>query len=148
VCHFGTRRQNTTWVHQAATAAIFAAPVITYAATPAHILENPCMEMIKSIPPVWDETIVLPPSEIGELAIYAQRKGTTWFLSVINGLQPKKINIPLSFLGDGSYNTLILNDNPENPADAVVSSGTADQNDILHIELGVGGGFMTRFVKN
>ncbi len=89
VCHFGARRQNTTWVHQAATAAIFAAPVITYAATPANILANPCAEMIKSIPAVWDESIVLPPSEIGELAIYAQRKGTTWFLSVINGLQSK-----------------------------------------------------------
>ena len=78
VCHFGARRQNTTWVHQAATAAIYSAPVITYAATPANILANPCVEMIKSIPAVWDETIVLPPSEIGELAVYAQRKGTTW----------------------------------------------------------------------
>jgi len=148
VCHFGTRRQNTTWVHQAATAAIYAAPVITYAATPAHILENPCVEMIKSIPSVWDETKVLPPSEIGELAIYAQRKGTIWFLSVINGLQPKTIKIPLSFLGDGSYDTLILNDNPANPADAVVSSGTAIRNDIINVELGVGGGYMTKFVRN
>ncbi len=89
VCHFGVRRQNTTWVHQAATAAIYSAPVITYAANPANILANPCAGMIKSIPSVWDETIVLPPSEIGDLAIYAQRKGTTWFLSVINGIQPK-----------------------------------------------------------
>jgi alpha-glucosidase len=81
VVHFGDRRRNTTWVHQTATAAIFSAPVITYAATPAHILENPCMEMIKAIPAVWDETIVLPPSAPGEIAVFAQRKGTTWFLS-------------------------------------------------------------------
>lgn len=145
VCHFGARRQNTTWVHQAATAALYAAPVITYAATPAHILENPCAEMIRSIPSVWDETIVLPPSEIGELAVYAQRKGTTWFLSVINGLNPKTIKIPISFLEDGSYNTLILNDNPDNPADAVISKGTSAKNDIISIDLGVGGGFMCRF---
>ncbi|MCJ7447649.1 MAG: glycoside hydrolase family 97 N-terminal domain-containing protein [Bacteroidales bacterium] len=145
VCHFGDRRRNTTWVHQVSTAAIYAAPVITYAATPAHIIENPCVEMIKSIPPVWDETIVLPPSEIGELAIYAQRKGTTWFISVINGLQPRTVKIPLSFLGSGNYQALVLNDNPANPADAVVTHGTAIQNDVISIELGVGGGFMTRF---
>jgi alpha-glucosidase len=101
--------------------------------------------MIKSIPSVWDETIVLPPSEIGEMAIYAQRKGTTWFLSVINGLHAKTVKIPLSFLGTSSYNTYILKDNPDNPADAVILTGTAAKSDFINIELGVGGGFMTRF---
>ena len=145
VCHFGTRRQNTTWTHQVATAAIYAAPVITYAATPEHLLDNPGVEMIKSIPSVWDETLVLSPSEIGELAVYAQRKGTTWFLSAINGLQPKTLKIPLSFLGNGNYKTLVMNDNPENPADEIISNGTAGRNDVVSIELGTGGGFMTRF---
>jgi len=102
--------------------------------------------MVKSIPSVWDETRVLPPSEIGELAIYAQRKGTTWFLSVINGVQPKTIKIPLSFLGTGNYNTLILNDNPGNPASAKVSNGISQASDVISIDLGVGGGFMTRFI--
>ncbi len=148
VCHFGERRRNTTWVHQVATAAIFAAPVITYAATPAHILENPCAEMIKSIPSVWDETIVLPGSEPGELAAFAQRKGTTWFLSVLNGKQSKTINIPLSFLSKESYNTYILNDSPENPAAVIASESTAEQDNIVTIELGEGGGFMTRYSIN
>jgi alpha-glucosidase len=148
VCHFGARRQNTTWVHQAATAAIFCAPVITYASTPAHILENPCAGMIKSIPSIWDETIVLPPSEIGELAIYAQRKGTTWFLSVINGLKPKSVEIPLSFLGNSIYSSLILRDNPADPASADVSQGKAGSGDKIIIELGAGGGYMTRFIKD
>lgn len=147
VCHFGTRRQNTTWVHQTATAAIFAAPVITYASTPAHILENPCVEMIRSIPAVWDETIVFPPSEIGEIAVYAQRKGNTWFLSVINGLQPKNINIPLTFLGTGSYRTLILKDNPANAADAIIIKGEAVRTEAFDISLGTGGGFMARFTR-
>ena len=148
VCHFGARRQNTTWVHQVATAAIYCAPVITYAANPSNLLANPCVEMIKSIPPVWDETIVLPPSEIGELAAYAQRKGTTWFLSLINGLQPKTVKVPLSFLANGNYSTLVLKDNPDNSADAVITTGTASRNDIINIDLGIGGGLMTRFTLN
>ncbi len=145
VVHFGDRRRNTTWVHQTATAAIFSAPVITYAATPAHILENPCVEMIKTIPAVWDETIVLPPSAPGEIAVFAQRKGTTWFLSVINGLNLKTINIPLVFLRDGIYDSLILSDNEDNPASVNTASTDSRQSDILSVGLIPGGGYMVRF---
>ena len=42
--------------------------MLVYAAHPQSLLANPAVEMIKSIPSVWDETIVLPPSEIGDLA--------------------------------------------------------------------------------
>jgi alpha-glucosidase len=148
VCHFGVRRQNTTWVHQVATAAIYAAPVITYAANPGNILSNPCADMIRSIPPVWDETIVLPPSEIGEIAVYAQRKGKIWFLSIINGLQPKTINIPLSFLGGGTYESFIISDVKENSEAADIKTSKALRNDMVRIELVPGGGYMARFSQN
>jgi len=147
VCHFGERRRNTTWVHQVATAAIYCGPVITYAANPSNLLSNPCVEMIKSIPPVWDETIVLPPSEIGKIAVYAQRKGTRWFLSVINGLQPGTVKIPMTFLGTGTYSTLVMKDNPLNSTDAVITTGTAHQNDNIDLELVAGGGFMMRLTE-
>jgi len=145
VCHFGDRRRNTTWVHQVATAAIYAAPVITYAANPFNLISNPCVEMIKSIPPVWDQTIVLTPSEIGEIAVYAQRKGNTWFLSAINGTEPRTINIPLTFLENVNYTTLVLNDVPENPASVNIEKGKATKNDIISVSLGTGGGYMCRF---
>lgn len=145
VCHFGARRQNTTWVHQVATAAVYSAPVITYAANPTNILNNPCREMIKSIPAVWDETIVLPPSDIGNIAVYAQRSGKTWFLSVINGVSPKTAEIPLSFLGAGTYNTLVIKDNPENPADAEITKGQSGKDDSINLTLVSGGGYMVRF---
>ncbi|MCI0746092.1 MAG: glycoside hydrolase family 97 N-terminal domain-containing protein, partial [Verrucomicrobia subdivision 3 bacterium] len=83
--HFGDRRGDTTWAHQVATAAIFNEPLLTYGAHPTNILSNPCAPMIKSIPAVWDETIVLPGSEIGELAAFARHNGTTWFVAVLNG---------------------------------------------------------------
>src|SRR6185436_10045375 len=83
---FTQRRANTTWAHQIASPAILSAPLLTYAANPYAILTNPCVDMIKSIPAVWDETNVLPGSEIGEVAIFARRTGTTWFLAVMNGV--------------------------------------------------------------
>ncbi|PYU57488.1 MAG: hypothetical protein DMG56_22280 [Acidobacteria bacterium] len=63
-------------------------------------------------PPVWDETIVLPDSAIGELAAYARRKGNTWFLAVMCGPQAKTIHVPLSFLGDGQYRSVQVHDSP------------------------------------
>jgi len=146
VCHFGDRRRNTTWVHQVASAAIYSAPVLTYAANPDNLLSNPCLNMIKSIPPVWDETIVLSQSEIGESAIFAQRKGADWFLSVMNGVKPKSFTIPLSFLGGYSYSTYILEDDPENPASVIISEKQSTRDEVITLSLGEGGGYMVRFI--
>jgi len=46
---------------------------LRFAANPQSILSNPAVDVIKSVPPVWDETIVLPYSAIGELAAYGAR---------------------------------------------------------------------------
>jgi alpha-glucosidase len=147
VIQFGAGRQNTTWAHQVATAAILSAPITTYAATAATLLANPAADMIKSIPSSWDETKVLEPSEIGELAIFAQRKGTTWFLSVINGVSPKSLKIPLSFLNSGTYQSMQVSDVKDNPAAVKVENNPLKKSDEISLELGVGGGYIARFIK-
>jgi alpha-glucosidase len=76
--------------------------------------------MIKSIPSTWDQTIVLPGSEIGEAAVFARRSGETWFLGVLNGPQPKKLGVSLAFLGEGSYRAMTVSDRPDDPAGASV----------------------------
>jgi len=146
VCHFGDRRRNTTWANQVATAAIYCAPVITYAANPFNIISNPCAEMIRSIPPVWDETIVLPPSEPGVIAIFAQRKGEVWHLSVINGKKTVSVRIPFSFLGNGKFKMITLKDNPDNPASVITENKTVSQSDTMEIALTEGGGYTGRFI--
>ena len=97
VVHFGERRKNTSWAHQLASAAILHAPLLTYAAHPDTLLAHPAVELIKSIPANWDETRVLKPSAIGELAVFARRKGKDWYLAVMNGNSSQKISIPLDF---------------------------------------------------
>ncbi len=144
---FGDHRDNTTWAHQVATAAIFSEPLLTYAANPTNILANPGVDMIKSIPSDWDETIVLPPSEIGKLAIYARRSGDTWFLAVLNGVEPQAIQVPLSFLGDGGYDGMLIRDSG-NGADAEeIENKSVDSEDTLNINLRSGGGFIGRFTR-
>lgn len=146
--HFGKERMgNTTWAHQIASAAIMSAPLLTYGAHPGNILENPGAEMMKSIPSYWDETIVLPISAIGEIAAFARRKGDTWFLAIMNGAKAETIQIPLSFLDEGNYKTLMVRDRPENATAVNVENSTQNENDTLKIDLGDGGGFIARFTK-
>jgi alpha-glucosidase len=146
VVHFGERRKNTTWAHQVASAAILSAPLLTYAANPDTLLANPSVEIIKSIPAVWDETIVLPPSEIGELAVYARRKGNTWFLAVMNGVVARSIKVPLTFL-KGNYKTLIAKDDPANSASIIMNEASYSSKDVIELNLVSGGGFIARFSK-
>src|SRR5439155_12577869 len=113
---FTDRRGDTTWAHQVALPVVFTTPLLTYAASPQHILENPAVDLIKSIPPTWDQTIVLPPSEIGQLAIFARRSGDTWFLGILNGNDARKLDVPLSFLGEGSYKAMLVRDDKTNRA--------------------------------
>jgi alpha-glucosidase len=145
--HFGERRQDSTWAHQIASLAIFASPLLTIAAHPQSILDNPAVDVIKSIPAVWDETIVLPQSQIGELAIFARRTGEVWFLAVMCGPQAKAIQVPLSFLGQGQYKASLVSDEKENDAAVVVKNSTVRQGDMLTITMSNGGGFVGRFSK-
>jgi alpha-glucosidase len=145
--HFGERRKNTTWAHQAASPVILVSPLLTYAANPANILANPACDVIKSIPATWDETVVLPPSEIGEVAVFARRKGDVWFLAVMNGPAARSVKAPLSFLGDGEYAATLVHDAKDDAAAVTVEKATLKRGDSLSIDLREGGGFLARFTK-
>jgi alpha-glucosidase len=144
VVHFGQRRANTTWTHQIASAAILTSPLLTYAAHPDTILMNPAVNIIKAIPAIWDETIVLPPSEIGQLAVFARRKGTDWFLAVMNGTEARKISIPLSFL-KGASTAEMAKDDPSNSASVIVENKAYSSKDVISVDLVSGGGFIAKF---
>lgn len=145
--HFGARRGDTTAAHQIATAAVFAGPLLTYAAHPKALLEHPAAEMIKCIPATWDETRVLPGSEVGEVAALARRSGDTWFVAVVNGPDARTLTVPLSFLGPGEYRSLTVRDRGGDPAAVEVGQGTAARGDRIAIELPAGGGYVARFAR-
>ena len=144
--HFTRKLGDTTWAHQIANAVILTAPLLVYASHPANILANPAADMVKSIPSVWDETVVLPVSDIGEVAAFARRKGNAWFLAITNGPNARNLVIDLSFLGVGSYTSTLIRDTGEAAAvrtEHLVLSRT----DVLHVDLRSGGGFVARFAR-
>lgn len=145
---FGERRKETSWAHQIAGAAIFTSPLLVYGAHPKNILANPAVEIIKSIPSTWDETIALPVCEIGELAAFARRSGATWFLAVMNGSTARTVKIPLKFLGAGKRQATLARDHKDEAATLTIENISVSRNDSLTIELRAGGGFIGRFTPS
>lgn len=144
---FGERRNDTTWAHQIASAAIYTSPLLVYGGHPRSILDNPAAEVIRKIPSAWDETIVLPLSEIGEIAAFARRRGDEWFVAIMNGPAPRTVNLPLSFLGPGQYGAVVVLDSDKG-ADAVeVERRTFSRADSVRVPLRSGGGFIARYSK-
>jgi alpha-glucosidase len=143
--HFGRRLRDTTWAHQVANAVILQAPLLVYGTHPANLLGNPTVDIVKSIPSVWDETIVLPPSEIGDVAVFARRTGDTWFVAAVNGTDARTIRLELPFL-KGNYRATMLRDTGEAAA-VKVEHVTVQGADPLFVTLRSGGGFVARFVR-
>ncbi|QDT13008.1 glycoside hydrolase family 97 C-terminal domain-containing protein [Stieleria marina] len=122
---------------------------------------------VKTIPPVWDETRVLPGSEIGKLSSMARRSGDVWFVGVLNGEQiTKDYQLDLTFLGEGNYLiTTVSDDLKSDRVNLVGLNAKADLHEFttaiplkvkkrsltrektLDIKLAPGGGFVARFTK-
>lgn len=145
--HFGPRRGDTTWAHQIASLAILNSPLLTVGAHPESILANPALELIKSVPARWDATLVLPGSEIGQLAAYARRQGQTWFVAVLCGPKPQSLQVPLSFLDQGTYQALCVADGADDTS-LTVQQFTRTRADVLRLELRAGGGFLARLTRH
>lgn len=102
-----------TWARELAQAIVFTSPFLCYADHPTHYLNNPALDVLKAIPATWDETVVLPGSEIGKCVAFARRTGKTWFIGVINGPDATTLNLPLHFLRRGKYQMTRLGDAPD-----------------------------------
>jgi alpha-glucosidase len=145
--HFGERRKETSWAHQIASAVIFTSPLMIYGANPNNILENPAAALIKTIPSVWDETVVLPVSEIGEIAGFARHRAGDWYLAIMNGPNARTVKVELDFLGRRRYQAMLLRDQPNDPAAVRIRLVNSARRDVIEIEMRAGGGFVARFTS-
>lgn len=141
------RRRNTSAVHQIASAAILSTPLLTYSANPEKLLASPAVNMIKSIPSVWDETIVLPGSEIGELAAFARRKGESWFICIMNGTEARNVKIDLNFLKGGTYKATEVKDVVGDPLGMNITQADLKSDGVLQLDLAAGGGYIAELIK-
>lgn len=138
---------STTMAHQVATAAIFTSPFLCLGADPGDLSKSIALPFVEQIPATWDETIVLKESKIGEIAAFARRKGTTWYLAVINGDGPHTADIDLSFLGGKKYTLTALTDKPNAREGQVTVQKKVKKNTTLHVNMPSGGGYLGIFKR-
>jgi alpha-glucosidase len=138
---------RTTAGSQLATAVVYNSPLHhwfesakTYLAQPPEVVT-----FIKTKPVVWDETLVLPGSKIGDLAVVARRSGTQWWIGGINGTDnemPYKLDLP--FLKTGNWVALQYEDAKGDKTKLKIDKAVtkAGDNASLSLTMQPGGGFV------
>lgn len=138
---------SVTFAHQFATIYVLTSQMLILAADMEDMLSSPGRGFIESVPVVWDETVVLPESSIGELAAIARRKGNTWYLGVLNGEKPRELKSRLEFLSAGIYDLEILVDSPNDRKNIQIRRSTFRTGDSLTEDLHSGGGLVIRITR-
>ncbi|HVX49828.1 MAG TPA: glycoside hydrolase family 97 C-terminal domain-containing protein [Chitinophagaceae bacterium] len=80
----------------------------------------------------------------------AREKNNNWYIGAITNHEARTINVPLYFLGDGSYTAEIYTDAADvtqNPNHLVKQTKTVTKNDVLVLPLAAGGGAAVRILK-
>ncbi len=99
-------------------------------------------DLLCKMPTVWDETVV-PGAEVGQWVSIARRKGTDWYVGMINNNTARTVSIPLSFLPAGNYRAEIYKDGADavnNPNLLVKETKEVNSTGSLEINLPSGGG--------
>lgn len=133
---------------QLACAYLIGSPLITLAENPFYLLKEkrlqPAVEFLRELPTCWDETVVLPQSRIGELALMARRSGATWYLAAAAAINFQG-KIPLDFLGPGLWRATILEDDGKNGF--LRSERTLEADTSIPLVLHSNAGCAIRFVR-
>jgi alpha-glucosidase len=137
-----------TRAHQLAMYVVYEAPIQMVSDHPGAYRDQPAFEFIRNAPATWDETRALN-GEPGEFVTLARRRGANWYLGSMTNWTPRRLEVPLSFLGNGRYTAEIYADAEDaarNPRNTSITKQTVDAQTRLKIELAPGGGCAVRFV--
>jgi alpha-glucosidase len=136
-----------TRAHQLAMYVVYFSPLQMLSDYPESYDHNLGMDFLDQVPTVWDETRV-PLGDPGEYVAVARKKGDTWYLGAMTDWTPRDLDIPLSFLGAGSYQARIYEDGPnagQNATDLTTRNGAYRAGDHLIVHLASGGGVAATF---
>ncbi|MGD0500872.1 MAG: glycoside hydrolase family 97 protein [Bryobacteraceae bacterium] len=131
-----------TRVHQTALFVVFESELQMVADHPAAYDGQKETEFLKEVPATWDETRVIGGRPARFITI-ARRSGPDWYVGSITNWDPRNLDLPLTFLGPGSYTAEIYADGPNaaaEPKDSVLTKQRVDAKTVLKLKLAPGGG--------
>lgn len=99
-------------------------------------------DFLRAVPATWDETRVVS-GRPGESIALARRKGREWFVGALTSWTAREIDVPLEFLGRGSFTAEIYADAPDagaNPKHTTREEKRVDAGTVLKVKMVSGGG--------
>ena len=106
------------------------------------------LDFLKAVPTSWDETRVVNGVPARYITI-ARRRGKDWFVGSITNEDAREVDLPLSFLGSGSYDAEIYADGPKaatEPKDSTLEKRRVNAQTVLKLKLAPAGGAAIRLV--
>ena len=136
-----------TRVHQMALMTLYFAPLQMMSDSPSLYRANAeCARFMAKTPAVWDDTVALP-SEMGQTAVLARRKGDAWYLAAICDWTPRTLELATGFLGKGTWNAEAFEDAADadkHPTHWTRRTFKVKAGDPIQAKLAPGGGYVVR----
>ncbi|MEM3388049.1 MAG: glycoside hydrolase family 97 protein [Thermoproteota archaeon] len=130
--------------HQLAMLVVYESPLQVLCDSPYNYRGQPGLDFLRIVPTTWDETRFLN-GEVGEYITIARKHGSDWFVGSMTNWEPREIEIPLGFLGDGKYVAHVFEDAPEAddfPDRVCEKRFEVTSRDILVARMASGGGYV------
>jgi alpha-glucosidase len=102
------------------------------------------LDFLKAVPTTWDDTRVIM-GEVGDMIAVARRHGNDWFIAAMTDWQERSLEVPLDFLGSGSYRAEIWKDAyeaNEYPDRLIKETRIVKAKDRLAAKMASGGGYV------
>lgn len=116
--------------------------------SPYNYRDQPGSDFLKIVPTTWTDTQVIHGS-VGRFITIARQSGSDWFLGSMTHSSEQTLDIPLDFLGPGTYKAIIWQDAPDahvNPAHLQKTEQTVTAEDRLTAELAPAGGQVVHLI--
>ncbi|TCD28341.1 glycoside hydrolase family 97 protein [Pedobacter psychrodurus] len=136
--------------NQLAMFTMYYAPFEMLADAPTAYQKEPeILAYLAAMPNTWDETIPLE-GKIGDHAVIARRKGSTWHIAGLNNWTGKNVKIKFDFLDAGDYQATIFSDGINANrigSDYKKTTQKIDKASSLELQMANGGGFAIKLEK-
>lgn len=129
-----------TRAHQLARYVVYEDALNMVADSPVAYEGQPGFSFLAEVPTVWDETRVLQ-GEVGRSIVVARRKGRVWYLGAMTDA-PRRLTVPLSFLGRGRFTQESWTDGADGPTSIKIEKAVAGHS--ITLDLAAAGGAAIR----
>lgn len=132
-----------TRARQLAETVVYFSPQLCLCDSPENYRGQPGVEFFRGLPTVWDDTVVLS-AEVAQHVVIARRSGSRWYLAAMNGDAPLTLQVPLEFLGGGTWKLHAFSDTSESavqPEKISATTSVVTAGSTIELTLAPAGGY-------